>query len=91
MNKEKQLLFFYGAGCDKCVDSERIVDTLISEGFNIEKIEVWNNKENYKFLEEVDNGEDECGGIPFFLNQITGSKLCGESSYEKIKSWANEN
>lgn len=85
---EKQLLFFYGLECEHCIETEKNVDKLIKEGLNILKIEVWHNKENDKLLEELDNGEDCCGGIPFFLNKETGAKICGEASYKEIKKWA---
>jgi hypothetical protein len=84
----KDLLFFYGDGCSHCGSVLDIVDRLNSEGFNIKKIEVWNNKENDKLLMSIDNGEDCCGGVPFFFNQNTNKKICGEASYKEIKNWA---
>jgi len=86
MNKE--ILFFYGLECPHCVDAEKHVDKLISEGFNIKKIEVWHNKENDAMLEKLDVGDDKCGGVPFFLNQKTGKTICGGSTYKEIKNWA---
>lgn len=84
----KDLLFFYGLECPHCVVVEKHVDKLISEGINIKKLEVWNNKENDKMMMELDVGKDMCGGVPFFLNQNTGKTICGEASYEEIKNWA---
>lgn len=84
----KDLLFFYGLECPYCIIVEKHVDKLISEGINMKKIEVWNNKENDKMMEELDKGEDMCGGVPFFLNQNTGKTICGEASYKEIKNWA---
>ena len=88
MNKEVELFYFYGSDCDHCIESEKSVDKLISEGFPIKKMEVWHNKENDEFLMRLDCGEEECGGIPFFINQKTGKTICGEASYKKIKEWA---
>lgn len=82
---EKKLLFFYGLECEHCIETEKNVDKLISEGIKIEKMEVWHNMENDKILEELDN---ECGGVPFFINQKTGKTICGEASYKEIKKWA---
>lgn len=86
MNKD--LLFFYGLDCSHCIISEKHVDKLIKEGFGIKKLEVWNNKENDELMMELDKGDNMCGGVPFFLNQITGDIICGESTYKEIKNWA---
>jgi hypothetical protein len=84
----KDLLFFYGLGCPHCIAPEKHVDKLISEGVDIKKVEVWNNKDNDKMLTELDVGENMCGGVPFFLNQNTGKTICGEATYKEIKDWA---
>ena len=88
MNTEKDLLFFYGLECPHCIDVEKHVDKLISEGVLIKKIEVWHNAENDKMLEDLDKGDDMCGGVPFFLNHISGKKFCGEAPYKELKNWA---
>jgi hypothetical protein len=89
MNKEaKNLLFFYGIDCPHCVDTEKCVDRLVGEGLDIKKVEVYQNKENDKWLMELDVGENICGGVPFFLNQHTGKTICGEVTYRQIKNWA---
>jgi len=84
----KELLFFYGLDCPHCVPVEKHVDRLISEGVNIKKLEVWNNKENDKLMEELDTGENMCGGVPLLMNQITGKTICGEATYIEVKNWA---
>ena len=84
----KDLLFFYGLECSHCIIVEKYVDQLINEGFNIKKIEVWNNKDNDQILTDLDIGDDNCGGVPFFLNQNTGKTICGEATYKEIKNWA---
>jgi len=84
----KEILFFYGTECTHCIIVEKHVDKLICEGFNIKKVEVWHNKENDKMMEELDKGDDMCGGVPFFLNQITNKTICGEATYKEIKNWA---
>lgn len=85
---ENPLLFFYGDGCEHCKNEEGIVDALKSEGVVLEKIEVWNNKENDLLLEALDCGSDNCGGIPFFYNQKNKKTLCGEVTKEEILEWA---
>jgi len=84
----KNLLFFYGLECPHCVSTEKEVDTLIKEGFPIDKLEVYHNNENDKLLIELDSADDCCGGVPFFINQKNGKTLCGEVSYKEIKNWA---
>jgi len=87
---EKEILFFYGTECPHCLIVEKHVDKLIEEGYVIRKVEVWHNKENDKWLETLDIGENSCGGVPFFLNQITGQTICGEATYQDIKNWATK-
>jgi len=84
----KDLLFFYGLECPHCIVMEKHVDKLIDQGVNIKKLEVWHNMENDKILNDLDVGDDMSGGVPFFLNQNTGKKICGESTYNEIKNWA---
>jgi len=84
----KDLLFFYGIGCPHCIDIEKSVDRLIAEGFSIQKLEVWNNKENDKLMVELDVGKNECGGVPLLINQKTNKTICGEATYKQIKNWA---
>jgi hypothetical protein len=88
MNTEKDIIFFYGLDCPHCIKVEKHIDRLIGEGFNIKKLEVWNNKVNDELMLNLDKGEDVCGGVPFFINQNTGKTICGEASYKEIKNWA---
>ncbi len=85
---KNDLLFFYGLDCPHCGEAEKIVNDLISDGFDIRKLEVWHNEDNDNLLEELDSGEDCCGGVPFFFNQKTGSKICGDAPYKEIRNWA---
>ena len=58
---------------------------------HIVHVEVWHNEENAAWLDEVDKNPDGnvfCGGIPFFYNENTGKRLCGNQKYEKLKAWA---
>lgn len=56
-------------------------------GVKIEKLEVWNNADNLKKLEAVDEGR--CGGVPFFHNTETDAFICGSANKEKIMEWAS--
>jgi hypothetical protein len=91
----EKLLFFYGLECPHCRKMEKLVDRLNLEGYTIKKVETWHDKENEKLFERLDKecavreGGEECGGVPFFMNQKSGKFICGEVSYKKLKDWAD--
>jgi len=80
------LLEFYGKECPHCEEMAPLVDRLKGEGVSIEQYEVWHNEENAKKMQEYD--KDLCGGVPFFFNTGTGKFICGSTSYEDLKQWA---
>ena len=83
------LLNFYGKECPHCIAMKPLIDQLRKEtGAAIEELEVWHNEENAKKLDGYDKGK--CGGVPFFINTNTGATICGEISYEELKSWARK-
>lgn len=91
------LLEFYGKECPHCVRMAPLVERLnAEEKIKIEQYEIWHNTENAKKMEEFDKdesgrvsgGNTACGGVPFFFNTETKKFICGEDSYENLKSWA---
>ncbi|MCX6755804.1 MAG: conjugal transfer protein TraF [Candidatus Nomurabacteria bacterium] len=81
------LLFFYGSDCSHCDEMEPVCEKLKTEtGIELEKIEVDHSDENAKMMESLD--KEPCGGVPFFVNTISGKTLCGEVPYEDLKNWA---
>jgi len=83
------LLEFYGNECPCCICMREIIDQLDKkDGIKIESLEVWHNKENEKFLLKLN--KDLCKGVPFFYNMKTKKWICGETSYEELKSWAQD-
>lgn len=80
------LLEFYGAECPHCVTIAPIVDRLKKEGYAIEQLETWHNRENAEKQKQYDKGL--CGGVPFFINTDSGKWLCGGESYEGLLAWA---
>lgn len=87
MKGTNRLLYFYGKECEHCKNMELLIERLEKElGVMFEKYEVWHNKENAKRMEEYD--KNFCGGVPFFYNIKNKEWLCGEVSYEKLKTWA---
>ncbi len=82
-----RLLMFTGTECTHCHEMDPLVEKLEKEiKVSVEKLEVWHNAENMAFLESIDQGM--CGGIPFFFNEKSGRKICGNVKYEKLKEWA---
>ncbi len=86
----KDLLFFYGTECPHCIRMEKLVDKLVVEGYTIKKVEIWHNEKNNKMMEEMDCEPEPCGGVPFFLNQVSGKTVCGEVTYKELKKWADK-
>ena len=85
---------FHGRECPHCHIMQHIVDKLIEEGANIEKLEVWhdenNAKEMRKFSEVI---MPVCGGdlgVPAFLDKEGNRAICGELSYIELKEWINK-
>lgn len=87
-----RLVMFSGTECVHCKEMYPLIERLEKEtGLKVEHVEVWHNAENAAFLESIDKNLDGsvfCGGIPLFLNEKTGKKLCGNQKYEKLKAWA---
>jgi hypothetical protein len=58
-------------------------------GVTVDKFEVWHNEENAKKLEGLDK-DGACGGVPFFINTVTGKTICGEATVAELKEWAGK-
>ena len=88
-----RLIEFYGTECVHCKEMESLIEKLNKEhGIKITRLEVWHNSENAKLMQKYDKdetGNEFCGGVPFFYNEKTGKKICGNTKYEKLKAWAD--
>ena len=83
------LVEFYGDGCTHCKEMVPKVEKLEEEeDVTVQKLEVWNDEENKEAYFDVD-GDDKCGGVPFFYNTETEEWICGGTDYETLKAWAN--
>ena len=81
------LLEFYGTECPHCtIMHDLVVKLEREENVKVDAIEVWHNKENEARLIKLD--KDMGGGVPFFYNEKTKDFICGDASYEELKSWA---
>lgn len=79
---------FYGEECPHCENMEPKVEQLQEEeDAEIKQLEVWNDEENAEKMAEYDDGL--CGGVPFFYNTESEEWICGETSIETLKAWAN--
>ena len=79
---------FYGDTCPHCEAMEDDIEKVQEEeDVEIEQLEVWNDRENARKQKEFDDGK--CGGVPFFYNTESEEWICGETSFEKLKAWAN--
>lgn len=84
---ESHLLDFYGTECVHCHEMDPLIERLEEEtGVKVQRIEVWHNAQNAEFLMKLDKGF--CGGVPFMYNTKTNKWICGSTSYEKLKAWA---
>lgn len=85
---------FYGAECPHCRVMHPIVDKLIAEGIDIEKLEVWHNDSNANKMRESSEVIMAAGGgdlaVPTFFDFAGNRAICGEMSYEDLKQWINQ-
>jgi len=82
------LMEFYGKECGHCKKMDSLVEKLEQElGLKVQRMEVWHDEENQKKF--VDEARGICQGVPFFVNTETQKTICGEASYEELKSWAS--
>ena len=82
------LLVFYGTECVHCHQMFPLIDKLEEEeGLKIEKLEIWHDSKN-RAIYDKSNGIIKCTGVPFFYNKKSKKGLCGSTSYENLKKWA---
>lgn len=89
------LYFFYGDGCPHCAREEKFLNTLEKEykGIEINKYEVWNNRDNAQFLAALGRELDlDVSGVPlliigdktfvgFYSAETTGSQIKAAIEY----------
>jgi len=81
------LLEFYGKECGHCKKMEPIIEKLENElEVKVQRMEVWHDEANEK--KWADESRGICMGVPFFVNTETQKTICGEASYEELKTWA---
>ena len=88
-----EILMFHGRECPHCKAMMPLVDKLEAEtGLKVERLEIWHNEQNADRMRSYrDILAPKCGGqlrTPTFFKPATNAVLCGEASYETLKSWA---
>jgi thiol-disulfide isomerase/thioredoxin len=88
-----RIIQFYGEKCPFCIAIEEAVERLVLEnGIDVERLEVWNNEDNKKRMEEIRSlYEAECGGnmiVPSFYDPASDRLICNPESYETLRDWA---
>ena len=79
--------YFYSQGCGWCKRVDPIVDTLISEGYDILKLDLADGN-NKKLQDEVKKEYKHQCGTPYFVNSETGNSICGFREKDVLEKWA---
>lgn len=87
--KYGHVIEFYGETCPHCISMKPVIEDIEKHtGAKIEKLEVWNNEENARKMEQYNDIIGEaCGGlpgVPAFVNVDTKQALCGAHDKEEI-------
>jgi len=90
----KKIIMFHGRGCPPCQEAMPVINRLIEEGFEIEKLEVWHNEENEKrMLKHEKIIKKAWGGevlVPVLVDEENNRAFPGNKSYEEIREWITE-
>jgi len=84
--KESTLYYFYSIGCAFCTKVEPIVDELNTEGYNIVKLDI---SENKLLKEEIEQKYKLRCGTPLLVDASNGNAICGYRGDDIIKKWAD--
>lgn len=88
VSTSQELKFFYGEGCTFTKRVQPAISCLeLKLGKEIKKLEIYNNTENRKKYIQAE-GPQNCGGVPYFYNETTGSSVCGACSCAVLLEWA---
>merc|ERR1719498_2099248 len=61
---------------------------LPKEGHKLRTFEVWYNARNTELLQHLDMGR--CGGGPFYFNKRTRKYICGATTMDNLRRWAED-
>ncbi|KAJ1629928.1 hypothetical protein T492DRAFT_558701, partial [Pavlovales sp. CCMP2436] len=87
-NTKSHLVCFYGNDCEMCEYMYKEIKKLEKRtGVKIRRFETWSKPENEK-LRQICDSKAGCGGVPFFYNKKTRRWICGATTSENLKAWA---
>ncbi len=85
--KTSDLVEYYGTECHFCIQMAPLIEKVEKElKVKIIKKETWHNAANQMEFMKVAAGK--CGGVPFFINMKSGKFICGATTYDRFKAWA---
>ena len=86
--KESTLYYFNSVGCAFCKQIDPIVEKLNKEGYDILSLDL-SDKDNQGLHREIENKYDLRCGSPFLVDGSNGNNICGQTTEEMIKKWAD--
>ena len=86
--KESTLYYFHSVGCAFCKQIDPIVEKLNKEGYDILSLDIA-EKDNQGLHREIENKYDLRCGTPFLVDGSNGNNICGQTTEEMIKKWAD--
>ena len=78
---------FYGEECSHCHAMKPLVERLRQASVEVRSFEIWHDDNNSNKMDQLDRGR--CGGVPFYINPEKDKWICGETTYEELKSLAD--
>jgi hypothetical protein len=82
------LLYFRGESDMYSQQMAPLNNQLRKEGHKIRTFEVWFNARNTELLQNLDYGR--CGGVPFYFNKRTRKYICGATTMDNLRRWAED-
>lgn len=88
-----EIIVFCGRECPDCIAMQPVIDQLISDGVEMEQLEVWHDEKNMEEMEKYEEIIKKASGgnmpTPTFLDKTENRAICGQMSYEELKKWIN--
>ncbi|AFZ80701.1 hypothetical protein BEWA_001080 [Theileria equi strain WA] len=86
-HKYPHLLAFHSEDCDFCKDMDVVIDKVVKDcKVHIDKFYV-SNEDHYRLFLKLDK-RTKCGGLPFYYNMVTHRHICGATTYQNLRAWA---
>jgi len=86
--KESTLYYFHSVGCAVCQQIDPIIEKLNKEGHDILRLDLV-EEDNQGLRREIENKYNLRCGTPWLVDGSDGNNICGNTTEENIKKWAN--